>query len=81
MIKDLTKMTKEDIERSAKEAVETPIIALQDDAEVYSDALCALHMGKEVVDKDGEYRKSCVNKSFRDKIKNIKEGFFLWVKK
>lgn len=28
-----------------------------------------------------EYRKSCVNKSFRDKIKNIKEGFFLWVKK
>ena len=29
----------------------------------------------------GEYRKSCVNKSFRDKIKNIKEGFFLWVKK
>ena len=23
-----------------------------------------------------EYRKSCVNKSFRDKIKNIKEGFF-----
>lgn len=26
--------------------------------------------------KKGEYRKSCVNKSFRDKIKNIKEGFF-----
>lgn len=52
MIKDLTKMTKEDIKKSAKEAVETPIIALQDDAEVYSDVLCALHMGKEVVDKD-----------------------------
>jgi hypothetical protein len=31
--------------------------------------------------KKREYRKSCVNKSFRDKIKNIKEGFFLWVKK
>jgi len=27
-----------------------------------------------------EYRKSCVKKSFRDKIKNIKEGFFLWEK-
>lgn len=44
-------MTKEDIEKSAKEAVETPIIALQDDAELYSDALCALHMRKEVSDE------------------------------
>lgn len=51
MIKNLTKMTKEDIKKSAKEAVETPIIALQDDAEVYADALNALHMGKEVVDE------------------------------
>lgn len=44
MIKDLTKITQEDIEESAKEAAETPIIALQDNAEVYADALCALHM-------------------------------------
>lgn len=51
MIKDLTKMTEEDIKKSAKEAVETPIIALRDDAEVYSDAVYALHTGKEVVDE------------------------------
>lgn len=51
MIKDLTQMTKEDIEKSAKEAVETPIIALQEGVDVCADALYALHMGKEVVDE------------------------------
>ena len=31
---------------------------------------------KETTKNKREYRKSCVNKSFRDKIKNIKEGLF-----
>lgn len=51
MIKDLTKITKEDIETSAKEVVEIPIIALQDNVEVYADALYALHKGKDVLDE------------------------------
>lgn len=54
MLKNLLKVTPEEIEKSAEEATFGTIIAMESHMEVYADKLSALHYGEEVAIDDEE---------------------------